>query len=303
MSNPVSLSLPANKTATAHAVETRKGVLNRLRMKQIRLSSSLLADLSRVKTVSRLVQSMRNWPVSRQAFDVLAGYNRVFPDLDAARCVAEKYTECSHEGSRNAQSLSLSMESTRPSDYPVLHHLSGLVHPNLKVFDLGGTMGNLFYLYDRYLSFAAGVRWTVHDLPANMNRGREIARNRTEPRVQFADSPTEATGHDVLLISGSLHYFEFTLAGFLQGLEQRPCHVIVNRTPLVDAPTAAAVQSIGGVTVACKLLNRSELIAGMKEIGYELIDSWAVQEFSIRLPYDPDYWVKAYSGLYFRARV
>jgi putative methyltransferase (TIGR04325 family) len=110
------------------------------------------------------------------------------------------------------------------------------------------------------------------------------------------------SGHDFLLVSGSLHYFTFNLPEFLSRLEGKPRHVLINRTPLVNAPEAATVQSVHGVTVACRLLNRRDLIAGMESQGYELRDFWTAPEFSIRLPLDPDYWVRAYSGLYFRAR-
>ena len=129
-----------------------------------------------------------------------------------------------------------------------------------------------------------------------------LAKQRSETRINFTDDAHGASGHQVLLISGSLHYFDFTLAEYLGGLEKRPEHVFINRTPLVDAPAAATVQYTHGTMVACKLLNRMDLVEGMKLLDYELVDSWDAPEFSIKLPYDPAYWVKEYSGLYFRAR-
>ncbi len=71
---------------------------------------------------------------------------------------------------------------------------------------------------------------------------------------------------------------------------------------MVNAPSAATIQYVQGTMVACKLMNKSELIAGMKHVGYDLADSWIAPEFSIKLPYDPDYWVKEYTGLYFQAK-
>jgi putative methyltransferase (TIGR04325 family) len=183
----------------------------------------------------------------------------------------------------------------------VLFHLGRLPLEGLRVFELGGTMGNTFLLYDRYIGFPRTLRWTVHDLPGNLERGREFARRQGESRLQFADEPQGASGHDVLLVSGALHYFDFTLAGYLAGLAQRPKHVFVNRTPLVDARTAATVTYNHGVMVACRLLNRAELLAGMERLGYQLVDSWSAPENSIKLPYDREYWVREYSGLYCRA--
>jgi putative methyltransferase (TIGR04325 family) len=237
----------------------------------------------------------------QQAVDLAAGYNRVFPDLATARKIATRYGKPGADSAADAHALQGDMATTRPSDYPVLFHLSRLPLEGLRVFDLGGTMGNIFFLYDRYLGFPASLRWTVHDLPGNMERGREFGRQRGESRLHFTDDPESASGYDLLLISGSLHYFDFALADYVVRLAQRPRHVIVNRTPLVDAPTAATVQYTHGVMVACRLLNRRELIGGMQRLGYGLVDSWRVPEFSIKLPYDPKYWVREYRGAYFRA--
>jgi putative methyltransferase (TIGR04325 family) len=272
----------------------------RVRLAQIRATSAWMRELTRLRPVAALVARVRKWPLARQAIDLAAGYNRVFPDLSSARAVAERYAERGHDSVENARILSDLMTTTRPSDYPVLLHLAGLPLAGLRVFDLGGTLGNLFFLYDRYLGFPSTLSWTVHDLPHNMERGRDLAWRRGESRLHFTDDLHGASGFDVLLVSGALHYFDFTLAEYVTELAQRPRHVLVNRTPLVDAPTAATVQHTD-VIVACRLLNRAELVAGMEKLGYQLIDSWRVLEFSIKLPYDPEYSVREYSGVYFRA--
>jgi putative methyltransferase (TIGR04325 family) len=259
-----------------------------------------MRELTRVRPLASLLSRVRKWPGARQLINLAAGYNRVFPDLASARRVAERYAEYGHGCDENAAVLRGLMAAARPSDYPVLFHLSGLPREGLRVFDLGGTTGDIFYLYDRYLNFPASVRWTVHDLPGIMERGRDFARQRGETRVQFTDDLHGASGYEVFLVSGALHYFDFALPDYLAGLPRRPRHVIVNRTPLVDAATAATVQKTE-VMVACRLLNRAELIAGMERLSYRLVDSWRVPEFSIKLPYDPEYWVREYSGIYFRA--
>src|SRR5262249_54493911 len=153
--------------------------------------------------------------------------------------VAERYAGLGHGTVENVRILRELMTTTRPSDYPVLFHLSGLSLEGLRVFDLGGTTGDLFYLYNRYLRFPASLHWTVHDLPANLESGRNFARQCGETRLQFTDQPHGASGYDLLLVSGALHYFDFTLAGYVAGLDPRPQHVIINRTPLVGMPTAA----------------------------------------------------------------
>jgi putative methyltransferase (TIGR04325 family) len=274
--------------------------LRRVRLAQIRTTSALMRELTRVPALATLLARVRKWPLARPVVDLAAGYNRVFPDLSRALAVAERYAERSHDSAENARILAELMTTARPSDYPVLFQLAGLPLEGLRVFDLGGTMGDLFYLYDRYLRFPESLSWTVHDLPQNLKRGRDLARQRGESRLRFTDDLYGASGSDVLLVSGALHYFDFTLTEYITALAQRPRHVFVNRTPLVDAPTAATVQHTD-VIVACRLLNRAQLFAGMQQLGYRLSDSWRVPEFSIKLPYDPEYWVREYSGVYFRA--
>jgi putative methyltransferase (TIGR04325 family) len=303
MANAIGVDLPVKVGVSDSGQPGRFGNgLRRLRLAQIRGVSALAREASRLPLAAAVLSRVRHRPVAKNAIDLLAGYNRVFADLPAARAVAEACGENGHDSPENGNALRDLMEKTRPSDYPVLFHLARLPLMQMRVFDLGGTMGNLFYLYDRHIHFPEGLRWTVHDLPGHMARGQDLARRRSESRIGFTGDVQGASGHDLLLISGSLHYFDFSLAEYVARLDRRPEHVLVNRTPLVDAPEAATVQYTHGTMVACKLLNRADLIAGMTGQGYELVDSWSAPEFSIRLPYDPDYWVKEYSGMYFRAK-
>lgn len=274
--------------------------VRRLRLAQVRMTSALTRGLTRFDVVSSFIRRARKWPLIRQAADFVAGYNRVFPDLAAAQKCATWYGEQGHDSPASARGLRADMAATRPCDYPALLHLAQLPLSGMRIFDFGGTAGELFYLYDRYLNFPANLLWTVHDLPGHMRCGRDIARQRGESRVQFADDSNSAAGADVLLISGALHYLPFSLETLLAGLSPPPRRILINRTPLVDEPTAATVQYVGGVMVACKLINRVELVASVEALGYRLVDSWRVPELSIKLPYDPAYWVHEYSGVYFR---
>lgn len=297
-------SLP-RKSARAVSIElcNRRppSIWRRLRIAQVLATSALMRECMRLGPLSALAGRLRKRPGARQAMDLIAGFNRVFPDLASAQEVVSRYRKHGHDTVENANALRDQMVNMRPSDYPVLFHLSRLPLEGLRLFDLGGTMGNIFFLYDRYLDFPASMRWLVHDLPNNMERGRDCARQRGESRLQFTDDLYGASGCDLLLVSGALHYFEFELADYLAGLAERPRHVLVNRTPLVQVPTAATIQYIYEVMVPCRLLNRAELVTGMQRIGYKLADCWRVPELSLRLPYDPDYWVREYSGFYFRA--
>lgn len=275
----------------------------RLRLAQVQVTSFLMRKLVSRRCVESLVARARHWAVARQVFNRLANYNRVFPDLTTAKCAVSRYTHRGHDSPENIKILNRLVANTRPSDYPVLYHLSRLSLDGLRVFDLGGTTGGTFHLYDRHLAFPTNFRWTVGDLPATIKQGRALAHEKNESRLQFSSSNEDASGHDVLLISGTLHYLEDELCDYVARLSSLPRHIFINRTPLVNASNAATVQYVDGVMVACRLLNRNDLITGMQRIGYRLEDQWQVLEFSIPLPFNPEYWVREYSGLYFKSEL
>src|SRR5262245_4872716 len=97
-----------------------------LRLAQIRATSACMQRLTSLNPVASLVARVRKWPLARQVVDLVAGYNRVLPDLATARQVAEWYGRPGADSAEDAGSLQASMSRTRPSDYPVLFHLSRL---------------------------------------------------------------------------------------------------------------------------------------------------------------------------------
>ncbi len=273
----------------------------RLRLRRARFAASSVRGLAHLHFFASLFARVRAWPVGRQVVNMIADYHRVFPDLLAAKAVVERYPDWGHQSDRNIQNNAVLATKMRPSDYPVIFHLSRIPLEGCRCFDLGGNTGNLFYLYDQYVHFPTSFRWTVCDFPANIRCGQDLARQRGESRLCFTQDRDEASGRDVLLISGALHYLEYSLADFLAGLPAPPKYVLVNRVPLVDAPTAATIQFVGGVMVACRLLNRADLMAEMERIGYRAVDQWSAPELSLPLPFDPEYSVRQYSGLAFQS--
>ena len=120
--------------------------------------------------------------------------------------------------------------------------------------------------------------------------------------IAFTNDIREINGHDILLVSGALHYCESPLPDLLAGLSERPRHVFVNRTPMTTIKSVVTVQDAMDSLYACKTVHRTELTDGMKELDYELIDSWPVPELSVHIPFYPEYSVPEYTGLYFRLK-
>jgi hypothetical protein len=57
----------------------------------------VLRELTRLRALEALVGRAGRWPVVRQAVNLAAGYNRVFPDYASAREFAGRYSENGHD--------------------------------------------------------------------------------------------------------------------------------------------------------------------------------------------------------------
>jgi len=272
----------------------------RLRLRQIRSLSHLLALTDRTRFGSAIVRLATRWNPSRSALDYLFGYRRVFDTLAEAKQTAAGFLSSSHEHSDNAvQHLRLA-EHARPSDYPVLFHLERILPSLPVVFDLGGNVGNLFYCYSKYLRIPCHLEWIVQDIPELITAGREIAREKDETRLHFTASTASLVRADVLLASGSLHYFDSSIGEMLARFPRRPKHLILNRTPLTNGRPVVTVQDAGSYLAACKLFNKQAVLGELQAIGYELIDSWDVPELSVRIPCYPELSVPVYFGCYLK---
>jgi putative methyltransferase (TIGR04325 family) len=117
--------------------------------------------------------------------------------------------------------------------------------------------------------------------------------------VRFSSSIAEASGCDVFIASGSLHYFEEPLHQILASLDALPKFVFVNRTPCSSGPDLITVQDNKSYLVPCKLHSRAGLVSGMQSLGYQLRSEWPVYERRLLVPTHPELSARTYSGFYF----
>jgi putative methyltransferase (TIGR04325 family) len=272
----------------------------RFRVAQIRLATKLLTKLGERMpwVVIRARESALLGPVLR----ALLGYRGTFPSFAAATENIKRNTGRLMEFDHGAQEVKLHVglaRTVRESDYPVLFHLAPLASNLRSVFDLGGSIGNLFYAYQRLLPFSPSLHWTVLDLGDARTAGEELARERGETRLRYAATLNDASGVDLLLISGSLHYFEQPIDELLKPLGSLPARVIVNRTPFSAGPDLISVQDPGDYLLPCKLYGRQNFIAAMARLGYSLRDSWPVHERRYWVPLYPEASHYTYFGFYF----
>ena len=274
----------------------------RLRILQIRALASLLNTLGQRALGRSLITRMRSYRASRVVLDACLGFRRVFPSFVAAQACASKYIRSGHEHPDEIRFHTSISDIVRESDYPVLFHLAPLAPSMRNVFDLGGNVGNLFYSYQSKLSFPATLTWTVYDLPMKKPLGEKLASERAESRIRFTTNLADASGCDVFIASGSLHYFEEPLHEILRSLERLPDHVFANRMPCSSGSDIITVQDNRSYLVPCKLHSRMTLIAGMETLGYELQSEWPVHERRLLVPTHPDLSIRTYSGFYFRRK-
>lgn len=207
-------------------------------------------------------------------------------------------------GYDNHSAASLYLDRTKrtfPSDYPVMFWLNKLVTPDrCRILDLGGHIGISYYAYSRYLDYAEGMRWIVHDVPAVMAHGREIAREKDKAgRLDFCDRFEDGGDADILLSIGALQYLPDTLPERLLTLEKLPQHLLLSLLPVHMKETYYTLQSIGAAYCPYRIFGKDELIGGFEALGYRLADWWEAPEKNCVIPFHPKHSLDRYFGFLF----
>jgi putative methyltransferase (TIGR04325 family) len=285
--------------AIQNAAVPRPSLLVRFRIVQIRALASLLNSVGSRSAGRTLIIRLRSNRVTRVTLDICLGFKRAFPSFAAAQACSSKYIQAGHEHPDEIRFHTSISDTVRESDYPVLFHLAPLISELRHVFDFGGNVGNLFYSYQHKLNFGPALLWTVYDLPVKKPLGEKLALQRAETRVRFTNALSAASGADVFIASGSLHYFEESLHEILASLDVPPRHVFINRTPFSNGSDLITVQDNRSYLVPCKLHSRTALITGMQALGYELHSEWPIHERRLLVPTHPDLSARNYSGFYF----
>jgi putative methyltransferase (TIGR04325 family) len=208
-------------------------------------------------------------------------------------------------GYDNPASANMYLERTRrthPTDYPVMFWLQRLFSEGAaRVFDLGGHVGVSYYAYRRHLQYPDRLEWRVHDVPAVMSRGRELAAQRdAERRLSFSDDFSGAEGCDVLTAQGSLQYLPDTLAARLARLASPPRHLLVNLMPLHETLGYYTVQGLGTAFCPYRIAAAGEFLASFEPLGYRLVDTWENPDKRCHIPFHPSHSLDRYHGFHFR---
>jgi putative methyltransferase (TIGR04325 family) len=249
----------------------------------------------------RLIKASRETPLLSSVLEFAVCFRGTFGNLLEAQASAQPYIQQGHLHPFNNRQHRRYSEGLRESDYPVLFHLAPISSRLRSVFDLGGSIGNLFYPYATALDLSPDLVWTINDLPEKRAAALSFAKERGERRIRFTTNMADASGVDLFIATGSLQYFEDSLAQIIGRLERRPKIVVINRTPLSAQGDIVTTQVGSGYVLACKLHDVQRLVAGMTEIGYTLVARWPVHERQMLVALYPEL-NDTYHGLYFKLR-
>ncbi|NJM72937.1 MAG: methyltransferase, TIGR04325 family [Scytonema sp. RU_4_4] len=187
-------------------------------------------------------------------------------------------------------------------DYPVIFWLNSIFHHNQgkTIFDFGGNVGIHFYSYAKYIEYPKDLKWTVCDVPAIVNSGRNLANKRSTQSLEFTLNFKDVNGKEIFISSGAIQYVE-KLANTLS-LYEKPKHLLLNRLPLYNGNQYVTLQNGGKVFYPQYVFNKTEFIEQFSRIGYELIDIWEDRVDSCIIPFHPDKSVPFYHGLYLKLK-
>ncbi|MGH9431371.1 MAG: methyltransferase, TIGR04325 family [Terriglobia bacterium] len=253
------------------------------------------------KPFCTILRRIAEFSFGRGILNRLSQSRGVFQTFNEGWQVARKARPAGHEHPSEIEVHLEFSEGLRSSDYAVLYWLLQISPQGLKIFDYGGSAGNLYYSYSQYLKGVRRLDWTVYDIPSVIEAGERVATQRRAVGLRFARSLGDACDCNVLLVSSAFHYWEDTVEAFLDQFTEPPEHILLTRTPVHEKqPSFITVQRTQTCAFPCVVRNASELVSSFAVLGYTLVDRWPAPEQRLRIPLFPERTVPHSSGFYFR---
>ena len=261
-----------------------------------------------MRSVGRFARSVFQVDTYRAMMDTVVGQSQLLRWTGRTRGTYASFAEAreaipsfSVDGFHSPASANI-LEDLRhiySSDYPVMFWMGRILPRARRIFDFGGHVGLSFYAYQQYLPYPAGLEWTICDVPEAVRVGRELASLEQAEGLHFTTSFDHAEGTDLLLAAGSLQFIEEPLWLQLDGLRNKPAHLVINKVPLSDGASFVTLQNIGQAMCPYRIFNRDEFRNGLEDAGYEIVDEWTNPDLSCSVPHRT---VPAFSGMYLTLR-
>lgn len=185
----------------------------------------------------------------------------------------------------------------QPSLFAALFWLSRILKPGDCVIDFGGAVGQTHRALSERMNLPADVLWTVVDVDAAVRRGAELAVARGTRGLNFCNRVDAVEACDIFMSRGCLQYVETPLISLLASLPARPRYLLLDKIPLIEGPQFVTLQNLMRSAAPYQVFNRTAFLASLLELGYAIRDEWPVQELSCAIPFHPERFVAAHTGL------
>jgi putative methyltransferase (TIGR04325 family) len=236
--------------------------------------------------------SCRRW--ENLHFGVFDSYQEAISLADRKGANTRYALYCDHEQwLRDRQDL-------RPHDYPMLFWLGQVLETDMRVVDIGGSLGVSYYAFKRVIDFPPGHRWQVCELEEVVLIGRRLALERAESALSFTTELGALEDASVLFTAGALQFLEPTLVQLLTALEKPPKEVLINRVPVTaQRSTFVTLQNTGESITPCRIVNVDQWTSDLARLGYRLVDRWKCLENSMAIPSHRVLSLDHFDGFYF----
>jgi putative methyltransferase (TIGR04325 family) len=190
----------------------------------------------------------------------------------------------------------------RSGDYAVILHLRTFVREGMRVVDVGGSIGQTYYIAQKFFDVPESLEWNVFDVPAVLEAGRKVAIREGEKSkgLRFVSTWPEVGPCELFISTGSLQLIEDTLPSMLQRLPRLPDHILINRIPVWDREAVVVINDMGFSFAPYNIFNKQQWVASVEQLGYKLVDDWPCPESTLTIQFHPRLRLNAYRGFYFK---
>lgn len=240
--------------------------------------------------------------IVRAANDFMVGFaspfHGLFHTMEHAKAAAPRTRTFGYD---NRQSAELYQHCLTPrwGDYALIYWLSQIIEDGSELLDVGGNVGIAFYAFEKYLRYPPDFKWIVYDLPASIEAGKRLVKERPREALAFTTSLEECPNPAILLASGALQYIDCPLSEMLESFSSLPKHVLINKLPAYEGSQFVTLQDIGPSICPYRVFNRTDFVASLTSCGYALVDQWNIGDLHCKVRLHPSR-SASYSGMYFR---
>jgi len=226
-------------------------------------------------------------------------HSGIYPTYEAAMAAIPASRKSGWDHDSSAKLWVDQIDPVRLSTYPIFFWLDQLYRENDSLVDVGGSIGLTYYGYRRLGRLPPGATWTVVEVSAIAQQGREIAVRERAASLEFVDTLSAAPPCDVLLSAGALQFMPAAIPGLLESLKSKPRYILLNKLPITPGQDCWTLQNYGPAVTPNRLFNEQAFLQYFAAHGYRLRDRWAVEDLDLLIPFYPERFIRHFAGFVF----